>query len=98
MKYLKDVVSIKLHPERCIGCGACIEVCPRGVLYLVNKLVTLRDKDCCIECGACSMNCPKDAIFVKKGVGCAQALINSFFNGGKVSCDCQSPKNGSSCC
>jgi Fe-S-cluster-containing hydrogenase component 2 len=32
MIYLKDVVTLNLNEEKCIGCGMCIEVCPHAVI------------------------------------------------------------------
>lgn len=73
--YLSDVVSLKLEPEKCSGCGVCLEVCPRDVFHLANGLVEIKDKDACMECGACALNCPFEALSVDAGVGCAAAII-----------------------
>ena len=32
--YLKDVVTLQLDPEKCTGCGTCLEVCPHQVLAM----------------------------------------------------------------
>jgi len=29
--YLRDVVTLQLHEEKCNGCGMCIKVCPHAV-------------------------------------------------------------------
>ncbi|MDP4160440.1 MAG: glycyl-radical enzyme activating protein [Bacillota bacterium] len=43
-------------PDRCIGCGQCLEVCPNGaVTSEAGKFEYLRDK--CFACGACSTVC-----------------------------------------
>jgi ferredoxin len=50
--------------EKCIGCGACVNVCPTEALTMVDELqgecpvrkITLR-YDTCIFCGNCSENC-----------------------------------------
>jgi formate hydrogenlyase subunit 6/NADH:ubiquinone oxidoreductase subunit I len=42
----------------------------------------------CIECGACVINCPVEALTVKKGVGCASAIINGWLTGEEPNCDC----------
>ena len=69
LKYLKNVVTLKLESEKCTGCGICIDVCPRNVFQLKDRKAVISDPDLCIECGACSMNCAFDAISVRAGVG-----------------------------
>lgn len=99
--YLKDVVTLQVDREKCVGCGMCLEVCPHSVLELADKKIFIADRDACMECGACAMNCPVLAISVQAGVGCAQAIISSLF-GRKNSCnidDESSQQTGSgSCC
>ena len=95
LEYLKNVTTLTLNIEKCIGCYMCIEVCPREVFLKDNQKVKIIKKDSCIECGACSLNCPVNAINVKNGVGCAAAIYSSFFNGGNISCDCSKNNN---CC
>lgn len=87
MRYLKDVTTLDLMVERCIGCGMCAAVCPHGVMAVTDGLARIADRDACMECGACARNCPTDAINVQAGVGCAQALINSALG-----------RSGDSCC
>jgi NAD-dependent dihydropyrimidine dehydrogenase PreA subunit len=88
MKYLKNVVTLELDPSKCTGCGRCIEVCPREVLYLNDGKAHISDRDLCIECGACANNCEFGAITVDSGVGCANAIINSIRTGGEPVCEC----------
>jgi NAD-dependent dihydropyrimidine dehydrogenase PreA subunit len=94
MQYLKNVVSLALEAKKCVGCGRCVEVCPRDVLAQPDGKAVLAHKDQCIECGACARNCPAAAIAVSPGVGCAAAIIESFFTGEKPVCDC----SGGACC
>ncbi len=98
MKYLSNVASLEYFPDRCVGCGICIEVCPHGVFAMENKKAAILDRDRCMECGACAGNCAFGALSVGKGVGCAAALINSMITGGEPSCDCSGNDNKSSCC
>lgn len=101
MKYIQNVTSLELFPEKCIGCGRCIDVCPHGVFIMNNKKASITDKDLCMECGACALNCEFGAISVDSGVGCAAAIINSMITGGPPSCDCSgSPSTGvlTGCC
>ncbi|MCX5839448.1 MAG: mercury methylation ferredoxin HgcB [Deltaproteobacteria bacterium] len=104
MLYLKNVATLKLNPERCAGCGLCLEVCPQEVLYRVDGKIGIRSRDACMECGACSRNCPTGAITVESGVGCAAAIINSILGRQGSDCCCLDDKGGeksgkgSSCC
>ena len=86
--YLRDVVTLKLDEEKCVGCGMCLSVCPHAVLRSSNGKVEIRDRDACMECGACAQNCPVEAISVQSGVGCASAVINSLLGRKKASCCC----------
>ena len=88
LKYLKDVVTLSYQEEKCVGCGMCTAVCPQAVFALENGKARIGDRDGCMECGACSMNCPAEAIFVKKGVGCAAAVINSILGRKDSGCCC----------
>jgi len=86
--YLKDVVTLKLEPEKCIGCGMCTQVCPHDVFTLTAGKAEIINKDACMECGACRMNCPTAAISVNAGVGCAAAVINSALGIQSNACCC----------
>ena len=88
LRYLSDVVSLKLDIDRCTGCRRCVEVCPRTVLRMENKRVAIVDRDLCIECGACAKNCEPGALSVHEGVGCATAIINGMLAGGEPTCGC----------
>jgi pyruvate formate lyase activating enzyme len=49
-----------LRPERCIGCGACLDVCERAALILEGDvIVTQRER--CTACGACVEVCYAEA-------------------------------------
>jgi NAD-dependent dihydropyrimidine dehydrogenase PreA subunit len=88
LKYLKGVTTLKLDSDKCVGCGMCVEVCPHCVFSMSERKALIVDVDACMECGACAINCPAAAISVDTGVGCASAVIASWFNGGEVTCDC----------
>ena len=81
LKYLADVVTLKLDVEKCIGCGMCADVCPHGVLAVENGKARTLDRDACMECGACARNCAPEAITVRSGVGCAAGILNSMLRG-----------------
>jgi NAD-dependent dihydropyrimidine dehydrogenase PreA subunit len=88
LRYLKNVVTLKLDAEKCAGCGLCAIVCPHGVFAVENRKARIVDRDACMECGACARNCEFEAISVRAGVGCATAVLNGLISGGECSCDC----------
>ena len=92
-KHLKKVATLNLLNEKCIGCGACADVCPHRVFKIENRKAKITN-DFCMECGACALNCPAKAIEVNAGVGCAAAIIKGWITGSEPSCDC----SGGDCC
>jgi electron transfer flavoprotein alpha subunit/NAD-dependent dihydropyrimidine dehydrogenase PreA subunit len=51
---------LEINKEECIGCGACVDVCPFGALALVGDIVEVDEQ--CTACGACLDVCPVDAL------------------------------------
>ena len=95
--YLKNVVTLKLDPDKCIGCGMCVAVCPHGVFDLDHNKAKIIARDMCMECGACAKNCPASAVVVRSGVGCASFVMNSKSkrnDAGDDGCSC----GDSGCC
>jgi len=45
----------------CIGCEACVGVCPAEAISVVDGKAQVNSDDC-IECGACVSTCPVSAI------------------------------------
>lgn len=88
MTYLKGVVTLHLDQAKCVGCGACLLVCPHAVFAMTDHVAHIENRDACMECGACSMNCPVDAICVQTGVGCANAVIKAALGRKGDSCCC----------
>lgn len=91
--YLKNVSTLKLDSNKCVGCGMCTTVCPHGVFEVFTRKALVKDIDNCMECGACSINCPMEALSVSAGVGCASAIIKGWITGNEPSCGC-----GDGCC
>jgi NAD-dependent dihydropyrimidine dehydrogenase PreA subunit len=79
--YLTNTLSY--HPDQCIGCGVCVEVCPHAVFAMNGRKAVLVRQTDCMECGACQVNCPTAAITVESGVGCAAAMISAALRGKK---------------
>ena len=74
LRYLKDVVTLGLNTNECIGCGRCVEVCPHAVFIMQSSKAFISDRDACMECGACAKNCPANAISVSPVKSALQAL------------------------
>jgi NAD-dependent dihydropyrimidine dehydrogenase PreA subunit len=56
---------VYVDSERCVGCGACVEVCPTGAIHLVegeSGSYAEIDQRECQECEACVRACPEEAI------------------------------------
>jgi formate hydrogenlyase subunit 6/NADH:ubiquinone oxidoreductase subunit I len=55
----------EFHVEDCIGCTACMQVCPTGAISFKDELINGKAKrifnlqwDVCVFCGQCQANCP----------------------------------------
>lgn len=44
--------------EKCLNCGACIDICPVGINPLLLKEKNYKGKNKCLKCGLCSYICP----------------------------------------
>lgn len=53
-----------IDAELCIGCGTCVQICPRHVLILTEgqRVLTVRQDMACFNCAQCVAVCPKSAI------------------------------------
>ena len=76
--------------ERCIGCGRCVQVCPKSALFLEEGRARI-DPEKCVGCGACLGLCREGAldldwekmpIFVERVVEYAFGAVRAI--GGKV--------------
>jgi ferredoxin len=86
LTYLKNGETLTLAAEACIGCGACVDVCPHAVFGMAEGKALIASRGSCMECGACARNCPVDAITVSAGVGCAAAIIIGKVRGVTPTC------------
>ena len=53
--------TVEVNTERCIGCGKCMQVCPRNVFEIRDKAIPVR-KQSCEMCLSCIRQCPEKAI------------------------------------
>jgi len=94
LRYLPNVVTLKLDREKCIGCRMCATVCPHGVFVVENGKARVVDRNACMECGACARNCPVVALRVRTGVGCATGVIYEAFGATNRCCCSNSADSG----
>jgi ferredoxin len=59
-------VPVIKDDDECVNCGACISVCPTGVISFREDWSVQMDLDKCVQCGACVTMCPHDALTVGK--------------------------------
>lgn len=56
------MANIESVGNRCCGCGACMNICPKGAITMQRNaegfLYPIIDKDKCINCGLCVRSCP----------------------------------------
>ena len=59
--------KIVLDQSKCIKCGICYDVCPKGVFEIGdgNKTILLKHQEKCVICEACVFQCPAGALILK---------------------------------
>jgi len=56
-------VVAQIDPETCVGCQACVGVCPFGAIsYVEDEDVCEVNQALCKGCGTCAANCPSECI------------------------------------
>ncbi len=55
-----------IDKNKCIGCGACVNVCPVKVYILKDGKAHPENPTKCIGCKACESVCPVQAIKVEE--------------------------------
>ncbi|HHX07051.1 MAG TPA: 4Fe-4S binding protein [Erysipelothrix sp.] len=55
-------MPVRVDQDTCIGCEACISVCPTGALSMNADGKAECEVDMCIDCEACIPTCPTQAI------------------------------------
>ncbi len=79
-RYIDNAPTLRVDRQCCVGCGACVTVCPHRIFSLPERVLAVTNPELCMECGACARNCPVAAITVTPGVGCAVAILGAWVN------------------
>jgi len=71
-KFVLPRGQVYLIPDRCKGCGICVELCPQEVLevsqqtnskgYHLPEVISGKELSC-VHCEFCTLVCPEFAIF-----------------------------------
>ncbi len=61
----RDLITYRIDPEKCTGCGLCRRQCPQQCISGEKKKVHVIDESACIRCGACRDSCKFDAVVVE---------------------------------
>jgi len=61
----KSLMKYVIEPDNCIGCTACVRVCPVESITGERKKAHAINQATCIKCGACIEKCKFNAIFIK---------------------------------
>lgn len=81
---MRTRVKIELDNQKCVGCKACVDICPMSI-FVKKENVELVNPDTCISCGHCVAICPKDAIsHARFGEGKVHKVENSSVASGDL--------------
>ncbi|MCK4435301.1 4Fe-4S binding protein [Candidatus Bathyarchaeota archaeon] len=61
----RDLIEYFILEDKCMGCGACLKLCPQHAIQGEQKKPHTIDSAKCIRCGICRDACPFEAIIVK---------------------------------
>ena len=59
-------VGIRINIDECTGCGSCVDVCPSGLVEIVDDIARIGEG--CNLCGACRDACPFGLIIIESPV------------------------------
>ena len=73
----EDLIRYVIIPDKCIGCGACLRICPANAITGEKNEVHVLNQELCIKCGACYEVCPSKADAVEKVPAFQEVVVAS---------------------
>ena len=61
MLLLQDKLLMRVREDLCLGCGLCVEACPRQAISIQSGVARI-DQAACRHCSLCLDICPQGAI------------------------------------
>ncbi|MBW2646452.1 MAG: electron transfer flavoprotein subunit alpha [Deltaproteobacteria bacterium] len=55
---------ILFDPEKCTGCGSCLDICPTDAIELIDEKAVINEDECQL-CGSCEAACETGAITIE---------------------------------
>lgn len=71
---LESTPEIAFQPERCIGCGYCLQICPNGCHILIQNQ-HIYERNHCVRCGRCTLECYSGALEISGKVMTTEAVM-----------------------
>lgn len=65
VEHFPPFLNIRVHEDKCIGCGECVDVCPVKCIWL-EMPSPIHIEDECVFCGKCVLTCPVDSIEIQE--------------------------------
>lgn len=64
-------MSIRINPEKCVGCRMCTKACPGGLIEVQNNKADIKYPMDCWGCASCIKECKTGAIefFLGEDIG-----------------------------
>ncbi len=63
--------------DGCVGCGACVSVCPVGAIEVGADSISV--SEACLGCGICAAKCPKGSIGMDQVGSMKKSILDHFF-------------------
>lgn len=68
---VKEVTCQAVIDEtKCVGCAACLSVCPEQAIRMKKGWITYVLEDICVSCGTCVSICHRNAPFLQNKLKC----------------------------